>query len=285
MAAAVSKSQLWLDEHKSKARALASCEVLEDRDHLQGLDPNFAHRSDVILCVDNGSTSLIRFLQHSVHISNYSSVVFQLLEAQRSNGVFDQQPLHLHLLKDTDSLYSSSAMRVAVSYLYPKGSRGSQSSTLSMDMLPMHAECMHLFHQYDMEEMLMTLDKGLKEPLKQLLKTAVAELGLNEVLKFVKVAEDCGCLSILTVCEAFIATKCLHDQTRQQVVFSSGLTHASTGRVCEGVIASHKREMQAMMAALDRSAAEAQFQGNDLFFYGMCCQRCICSVTTVCNNL
>ena len=67
-------------------------------------------------------------------------------------------------------------MRVAVSYLYARGSRGSQPSTLSIEMLPMHAECMHLFHKYGTEKMLMALDSNLKEPFKQLLKTGAAGL-------------------------------------------------------------------------------------------------------------
>ena len=166
-AAAVSELQL-LEEHKKNSREPASCEILEDRDHMQGLHPTFASKADVILCADDGNTSLVGLPVHRDLISTYSPFMFQLVEAIRSDAAHDQQPLHLRLLKntDTDSLYSSSAMRVAVSYLYPK-SGGSQSSTLTLDMLPMHAECLHLIHKYGTEKLLMTLDKDLKEPLEQ----------------------------------------------------------------------------------------------------------------------
>ena len=69
-AAAVSESQLWLVEHESKARD--SCEVVEDCDHLQGLDPTFACTADAILCADDGNTSLIGLPIHSDLISTYS---------------------------------------------------------------------------------------------------------------------------------------------------------------------------------------------------------------------
>lgn len=281
-AAVVTESQLWFSRHPRQARELA--DVTTCRDHLQGLDSTFALKADVVLCVNAGNNSLIVFPVHREIISAQSPVILQLLqimEAQRSNGDSEQQPLRIPLLKDTDNLYSDSAMRAAVTCLYSQGSGGSQPRGLSVDLLPTQAECMRLFHQYGMDLPLMALDSHLKGPLEQLVKKHITECGnchLDEFLKFAIDAEVCRCMSVLKVCEAFITFKCLDHQTTLRYAVGCGLPQASTVRVhealYEALTRSHRQTEQDMMVALRTSAIEAQSQCNDSYYPGMCCVRC-----------
>lgn len=280
-ASVVSESQLWFSRHARQARELAA--VSQDRDHLQGLDSTFALTADVVLYADAGKNCLTGFPVHREIISAQSPVIFQLLEAERSNGVSEQQPLRLPLSNDRDNLYSNSAMRAAVSYLYSQSCGGSQPCGLRVDLqlLPTHAECMRLFHHYGMENTLMALDKDLQGPLEQLVKTDVTTFSschLDEFVKFAIDAEDCGCMSILKVCEALITCKCLDHQTTLRCAVGCGLSQASTVRVHEALYAARTRSqsqtVQAMMEALRTSADEAQAQCNELYYHGMCCPRC-----------
>lgn len=264
-AAAISESQPWFLEHDTK--------VAIDRDHLQGLDPTLAVRADVMLCADDGNHSLIGFPVHSEIVSAQSPVLSQLLEAQRSNGVSDQQPLCLPLLKDIDSLYSESTMRAAVTYLYLQESERPQPSNYRWDfwdMLPVQVECMHLFYKYSMEEMLMV---HLHIPLENLVKIGVAQL--DHVLEFVVNAEDCGCLSIMKTCEVYMAVKCLKDQNVLQHINSCGLSQASTLRISQVVIMRQSKTIQDMETTLRRSSGEALANRCKCSLYhGMCCPRC-----------
>lgn len=265
-AAASSESQPWFLKHERN--------VAIDRDHLQGLDPTLAvMRADVMLCADDGNHCLLDFPVHSKIISAQSPVLFQLLEAQRSNGVSDQQPLRLPLLKNIDSLYSDSTMRAVVTYLYTQECERPLPSRFRWDFwdkLPVQVECMRLFHKYSMEEMLMV---HLHRPLENLVKLGMAQL--DHVLEFAVNAEDCGCLSIMKTREVYIAIKCLDDQNVLRHINDHGLSHAGTLRISQVVLKSQSKTIQDMDTALRRFAGEALANHCKCSFYhGMCCPRC-----------
>lgn len=264
---------------------LVARECREDRQHLRYLDPTFVSKVNVVLCVSDDD-SVVGFPVHNDIISAYSPVLCRVLEdlQQDATSVLQQQqtPIRLPMVDDSYSTVQAILCKIYSAFTHTEGSkRASPEQSASLDIPQTHADLLRFYRKYGMTTMLEAAEDRLRCAVETRITCCQSNLHPysqthTDILEFISVAEECGSLPSLHLCEAFVATK-FWVFARHQEDLSTKLSGASMRRVYQGIIQTDKLSMQAMDEALDRSTFEAEKLLHNLHGFcqhGMTCPRC-----------
>ena len=261
---------------------LAARGYREDRQHLRCLDPTFASKVNVVLCV-SVDDNVVGFPVHNDIISAYSPVLCRVLEdlQQDATNVLQQQqaPIRLPMVDDSYSTVQASLSQMYSAFTHTEGSKqASPEQSASPDTPQTHADHLRFYRKYGMTTMLKAAEARLKcavEACFTCCRNALYPYSQThtEILDFINVAEEGGSLPSLYLCEAFVATYFEVFASHCEEL-SSKLSSASMCRVYQGIMKTDEMDMQAMDTALDRSTAEAQKLLYTLCQHGMTCPRC-----------
>ena len=187
----------------------------EDRQHLEGLLPDFAAEVDLVLLVKDQQRT-IGLPVHASWISAHSPVLGQLLNELRSAGKQDTE--EISRLPMTDDSYA--AWMAVLKCIYgscPRIKDLPQSSSthscsapkVSLEEAPSRAEKMLLSHKYGMTKVLGFQAEALMKPLREAIcaecyTKASFQKYSAQVLDCAAIADKCECYAMLALCEIFI---------------------------------------------------------------------------------
>ena len=254
--------------------------IEKDVRHLTGLSPSFASEVDLLLLASDGFRD-VAYPVHKAVISQHSAVLSQALQDlyETSSSTSAQSLPQLPMVDDDCSAISSMLACMYGRFIYA-GTPPAQTPTptISLEMVPIHANKMRVPHKYSMADILLEQEKALLPALEELAMQSVSCCYTQQhalVLETAIVAEDCFRPQMLSICEAFIA-KNLGAYMKADRATISKLSKASLIRVAQGVDR-WQTALNTKLQKLQSYSDEAQ-QFNPFikahFEHGMICPRC-----------
>ena len=229
----------------------------EDVAHLQDLDPTFACSTNLILTVKDNDVT-VGFPVHKDIISAHSSILCQFIgELRSSEGKTPQLPM-------VDD--SCSALRQVLARIYGDfGDTEEQPASPRASMFypnqwPGIADRLRLCHKYGMLKVRSAQEKSLMPSFMEFVEDSVSSEHLHMMPVIACVAEECGCKTMLTLCEAFMV-RYFHfyaSQASRPSQALSKLPPSSMFRISLGLAQIHKDTMSAVRKVIEVSVNEVK---------------------------
>lgn len=185
-------------------------ECKEDLQHLQGLPPLLAEQADLNLCCKENAHEVV-FPVHRVIISAHSPVLSKALTDLRSSAVDAGLGSKMQLPMIGDSV---TAVREVLFLMYRWFTSDTATPRTLLEcnsgFMLSDAKNLILAHKYSMNSILLAQEEAILDGIREVMFEGAESVEdsysqyCSRILEYTSVAEQCGCITLLTFCEAWL---------------------------------------------------------------------------------